>query len=204
MKSIAILGAGGHGAVVAETALSCGWSKITFFDDNADISQKKIKIEGDSRLLEKHVKKFDGIHIAIGDNDSRMEKILFFQSLGINSEIIVHPSAVVSPSAIVQSGAALLAGVVVCANAKIGYGTILNTSSTIDHDCNIGKGCHISPGVNIAGNVVIGDNTWVGIGSSVIQNITIGSSVVIGANSAVIENIEDKKTAVGVPCKVIN
>ena len=34
MKSIAILGASGHGKVVAEIAELCGFDSIIFFDDN--------------------------------------------------------------------------------------------------------------------------------------------------------------------------
>ena len=30
---LAIFGAGGHGKVVAETALASGWQEITFYDD---------------------------------------------------------------------------------------------------------------------------------------------------------------------------
>ncbi len=33
MKRLAILGASGHGKVVAEIAELCGWGKIHFFDD---------------------------------------------------------------------------------------------------------------------------------------------------------------------------
>ena len=33
MKSLAILGASGHGKVIAETAHLSGWTEIIFFDD---------------------------------------------------------------------------------------------------------------------------------------------------------------------------
>jgi hypothetical protein len=33
MKRLAILGASGHGKVVADTALSAGWAEVVFFDD---------------------------------------------------------------------------------------------------------------------------------------------------------------------------
>ena len=32
MKTLAILGASGHGKVVADTALSSGWDDVVFFD----------------------------------------------------------------------------------------------------------------------------------------------------------------------------
>jgi len=33
MKRLAILGASGHGKVVADTAECCGWQAVEFFDD---------------------------------------------------------------------------------------------------------------------------------------------------------------------------
>lgn len=33
MRKLAILGAGGHGKVVADTAECCGWEEVFFFDD---------------------------------------------------------------------------------------------------------------------------------------------------------------------------
>lgn len=33
MKKLAVLGARGHGKLVADTAESCGWTEIVFFDD---------------------------------------------------------------------------------------------------------------------------------------------------------------------------
>ena len=36
MRSLAILGRGGHGKVVAEAALLSGWKSISFFDDMKD------------------------------------------------------------------------------------------------------------------------------------------------------------------------
>ena len=204
MKSIAILGAGGHGNVVAETALLGQWSKVTFFDDNTELKTTDYEIAGDSELLRKHLSEFDGIHIAIGNNKDRMKSILSFQSDGVTCETIIHPSVIVSPSVKILSGSSLMAGAIVCSSTFIGSGVIINTSSSINHDCTISNGCHISPGVNIAGNVFIGESSWIGTGSSIIQDINIGKDTIIGAHSAVVSNIADEKTAFGVPCKVVD
>ncbi|MGL5126078.1 MAG: hypothetical protein ACRC6U_08900 [Fusobacteriaceae bacterium] len=47
----------------------------------------------------------------------------------------------------------------------------------------------------------MGSESWVGIGSTVIQGIEIGNSVIIGAGSVVIKDVSDKKKAYGVPAK---
>ena len=49
MKSIAILGASGHGKVVAEIAELCGFQKIVFFDDvKIDAIFESWEIHGDT------------------------------------------------------------------------------------------------------------------------------------------------------------
>ena len=35
-KSLLIIGAGGHGKVVAEVAAACGYDNISFLDDNRE------------------------------------------------------------------------------------------------------------------------------------------------------------------------
>lgn len=203
MKSLAILGASGHGKVVAEAAELSGWSNIVFFDDGFPQKQSNSKwaVIGTSEDLLLKLNEFDGVHIAIGDNYSRG---LFFSKLDSQKLVsIIHPSAVVSNMSHIGLGSIILAGAVVNADVSIGQGVIINTGATIDHDCVIGDFCHISPGANLAGNVIVGNNSWIGIGSAVIQKINIGTDVIIGAGSVVINSIPSSTTAVGVPCKVI-
>ena len=205
MKSLAILGASGHGKVVAETAELLGWSSICFFDDAYPKKHKhsKWQVLGNiSDLINDH-KKYDGVHVAIGDNKTRQEKILSLKENGISNISIIHPTAVISPSSVIGTGTAVFANVVVNAEVKIGEGAILNTSCSIDHDSVIGDYSHISPHVGVAGHIVLGQRSWLGIGSTVIQCITIGADTVIGAGSVVLQDIPAETIAVGVPCKVI-
>ena len=77
MKSLAILGAGGHGKVVAEAAELSGWRSIIFFDDKFP-NQKEIskwQIKGDSDDFVERAEQFDGIHVAIGNNVTRRKKL---------------------------------------------------------------------------------------------------------------------------------
>lgn len=199
MKRLAIIGASGHGKVVAEIAELLGWYSIDFFDAKwPGLSQiSKWPVIGDDREYMNRADEYSGVFVAIGDNLIRSQIIE-----QVEARIsLVHPSAVISSSAVLGKGVVVMAGAVVNADVRIANGCIINTGATIDHDCSIGAYCHISPGVNIAGGVTIGTKSWIGIGSSIIQCKTIGNSVVVGAGAAVISDIPDNVTAVGVPAK---
>ena len=60
---------------------------------------------------------------------------------------------------------------------------------------------HVSPGANLAGGVEIGENSWVGIGSQIIQLVNVGCGVTIGAGSSVIKNVPNFQTVVGSPAR---
>ena len=197
MKSLLIIGAGGHANTAFEIAQNSGcFSNINFLDDcfGSDlINFKKFKkrIIGKLDLIfSDEIRRFyESAFVAIGDNKLRSKLLEKLLNLGYNLPIIKHESAIVSRYAHIKSGSLLSANSVVQAFSKVETGSIINTSSTVDHDCDIGRCVHICPGVNIAGNVQVGNFSFIGIGSSVIQNIKIGENVVIGAGSKVFKDI---------------
>jgi sugar O-acyltransferase (sialic acid O-acetyltransferase NeuD family) len=201
-KTVVLIGAGGHGKVLAEIAESLGY-RVEFYDDHwpSVESNGGWAIKGTlSDYKAAHLRNASAV-VAVGDNSARERLQLTLPH--INSSLI-HPSAVVSPSATVGMGSVVMAGAVINADVKIGQGVIVNTGATIDHDSVIGDFAHISPQVALAGGVRIGRGAWVGIGSCVIQKIKIGAGARVGAGSVVINDIPDGVTAVGNPCKILN
>ncbi len=205
MKNLAILGASGHGKVVADAALCAGWDRIVFFDDNwLNLKNvNKMPIEGDESSFFSRAADFNGRVVAIGNNEQRFKKAVQLKDLGLALTTIVHPAAVVSQFSTLGSGCVIFAGAIINSNAKLGDYCIVNTGATIDHDCIIEDAVHISPGVHLAGDVRVGALSWVGIGASVRQKIKIGSHVMVGAGTVVIQDIEDYSTVIGVPGKKI-
>ncbi|VXC25720.1 Lipid carrier : UDP-N-acetylgalactosaminyltransferase [Pseudomonas sp. 9AZ] len=200
---LAILGASGHGKVVADTAECCGWQTVEFFDDAWPGLQTNAvwPVVGDSAVLMARLADFDGVAVAIGNNRIRHSKLLELRAAGACLVTLVHPAANVSRYAAIGQGAVVFAGTVVNAGACVGQGAILNTGCSIDHDCVLGDAVHISPGSRLAGGVQVGDLSWVGIGSSVRQLVRIGERVMVGAGSAVVSDIPDDVTVAGVPAK---
>lgn len=205
MRRLAILGASGHGKVVAEIALASGWGLVDFYDDAVPIktSLNDFQIVGNLDDLIDRSDSYNGFHVAIGDNRTRLFVLNKLLGLSLFCPNIIAPSAVVSQTASLGLGISIMANVVVNSKTIIDDGVILNTSCSVDHDCKISTGVHISPGAHLAGAVTVGSCSWVGIGSAIIQGKVIGHNSIIGAGSVVIKDIPDNVTAVGVPSKIV-
>jgi len=203
MKQLAILGASGHGKVVADTAECCGWQSIDFFDDAwPSLGHNGVwPVAGNMTRLIERFAEFDGVVVAIGNNSIRHAKLLQLRAAGASLATLVHPAASVSRYASIGFGSVIFAGAVVNADASVGMGAVLNTGCSIDHDCVLGEAVHISPGAHLAGGVHIGDESWVGIGASVRQLVAIGKRVMVAAGAAVVGDIPDDVTVAGVPAK---
>ncbi len=200
-----MLGASGHGKVVADTAQCCGWDQVDFFDDAwpGRAYNGGWRVVGDSAALHARVGQYEGVIVAIGNNAVRHAKLEALGSLGATLVSLVHPMACVSRYAIIGVGSVVFAGVVVNADARVGSGAILNTGCSVDHDCVLGSAVHVSPGARLAGAVRVGDRSWVGIGACVRQLISLGSDVVVGAGAAVVSDVPDGLCVVGVPAKTL-
>lgn len=204
MKRLAIVGASGHGKVVADTAELCGWEQIAFFDDafpHLEINGVWPVIGSFQDLLQQ-LSGFDAVFVAIGSNRVRLAKLSALLEKGADIATLIHPAACVSRYASIGLGSVILAGAVVNAYAEINLGCILNTHCSVDHDCVLGRAVHISPGGHLAGAVVIGEASWVGIGACVRQLVVIGRDVIVGAGAAVVCDVPDNVTFCGVPAQL--
>lgn len=202
-NKLMIIGAGGHGKVVANIAKLNGYKEIYFLDD--DVLKKyigKYQIIGTTKDIDKYKEEYD-FFVAIGNNDIRKNISLKLSNLNIRQPILVHPTAVIDETVQLSEGTVVMANAVINADTKISKGVIINTGATVDHDCSIGEYTHICPGVHIAGTVTIGSNVWIGIGCSLTNNISICNNTVIGAGGVVLKDVINKGTYVGVPTKKV-
>lgn len=203
-KKIIIIGAGGHGKVVADIAKLNGYKEIVFLDDDTSKQTNgNYKIIGTTQDIEKYKGAYD-FFVAIGNNKIREKLTNELRKMNITQTVLIHPTAVIDETVLLEEGIVVMANAVVNADTRLSRGVIINTSATVDHDCIINEFTHICPGVHIAGTVNIGKGVWVGIGSTLINNIDICDEVIIGAGSVVIKKIEEKGTYVGNPVRRIS
>jgi sugar O-acyltransferase (sialic acid O-acetyltransferase NeuD family) len=203
-KCLAVIGASGHGKVIAEIAELLGYN-VFFFDD---AYPEKLKVEHWSIngsfqdfLLEKNT--LAGAVVAIGNAKIREKILAQLHSNKIATPTLIHPSANVSKYAKVDDACVVMAGAVINAFTNVGKGCIVNSNAVVEHDCKLADFVHICPNSAVAGGTIIGERTWVGIGSSVRQMISIGADVLIGAGSVVVNDIPSGQTVVGVPAKAL-
>ena len=207
MSKLLIIGAGGHGKVVAEAAMSMKrWEAVVFLDDRYRELDGSLPwpVIGSLEPVAKNYTEYTDIVVAVGDGRKRLELLDRYIAQGFNAPLLIQAGAWISPSARLGAGSVVLAQAAVNASAQIGRGCIINTGASVDHDCVLGDGVHVCPGVHLGGEVTVGRLSWVGIGASVIQQVRIGEGVTIGAGAAVVSDVHDMHTVAGVPAKVIS
>lgn len=200
-NKLLIIGASGHGKVVADIAMKMNkWQGIAFLDDDENIeSSMGIEVIGKSSNFT-YINDYD-IFVAIGNNEIREEIQNQLEKAGASIPVLIHPDAVLGEQVELMSGTVVMAGVVINCCTRIGKGCIINTGATIDHDNVIEDYVHISPGAHLSGTVKIGKGTWLGIGSIVSNNVNIISGSKIGAGAVVVRGITEPGTYAGVPAR---
>nr|AOP02846.1 Sugar O-acetyltransferase [Streptococcus suis] len=199
MKKLAIIGASGHGKVVADIAEKNGYNDIIFLDDYSTGECAGYPIVGTSQNIEK-LSDFEFI-IAIGNNKIR-DRLL--NKLPPNKiATLIHPAAVISRRVQISEGTVVMAGAIINSDVSIGKGCIINTGSSVDHDCIVGDYVHVSVGAHVAGTVAIGSHTWIGAGATVVNNISITNDTMIGAGAVVVKDCRESGTYIGIPARFI-
>lgn len=200
MKKLAIIGASGHGKVIADIAVKNGYKEIVFLDDNPNVQEcAGFRVVGPSEDVDKY-SDYDVI-VAIGNASIR--KKIHKQVGEYRLTTLIHPQSVISRRVTIGKGTVVMAGAIINSDTKIGEGCIINTGASVDHDCNIGDFVHVSVGAHVAGTVIIGDGTWIGAGTTVSNNIVICSECMIGCGAVVVSNISESGTYVGSPVRKI-
>jgi len=204
-KKLLIIGASGHGKVVADIALQMNkWQSVSFLDDDETIKESMgIEVIGKAMDAINYISEYD-IFVAIGNNKIRERIQNELEIKGASIPTLIHPNAVIGVQVVLDLGTVVMAGVVINCCTKIGKGCIVNTGATIDHDNLIEEYVHISPGAHLAGTVKVGKGTWLGIGSVVCNNVNIPSDCITGAGAVIVKNLNDAGTYVGVPVRKID
>lgn len=190
-----MIGAGGHGKVIAEIAELRGERIDSFVDAN-----ESIKRLWQYPVVASFPEKSDRVVIAIGDNRVRKSISSAFHAHYI---CLFHPFSQISSRAKIGEGTVVIGGALINADARIGRHAIINTNSSVGHDVCLEDFVHIAPNVALAGHVHVGEGTFVGMGASVLPGIKIGKWCVIGAGSVVLQDVPDGATVTGNPARVI-
>ena len=151
MKSLLILGAGGFGQMVKETALQLGYEEVVFLDDAAfgkDVIGKCCDYTAKCEEYKRAV-------AAFGNNYTRLfwtDKLL---EAGYEVPAMVHPSAIVSPSAVLEDGCFIMQRAVVNTHTRVERAALVNSGAVVDHDSVVCAGAHVGLGSVVKANCTI-------------------------------------------------
>lgn len=199
MRKLAIIGASGHGKVVADIARRNGYKEIVFLDDDDSIH----KCGGYPVIGKSSEAGTIDADVIIGIGNAGVRKKIQESIPDEKLVTLIHPDVVVAEDVAIGKGTVVMAGAVINPGVRIGKGCIINTCSSVDHDCVVGDYVHIAVGSHLCGTVSVGSGTWIGAGAIVINNVSICPDCMIGAGAVVIKDINEEGTYVGIPAEKI-
>lgn len=205
-RHLVVVGAGGHGRVVAAAATAAGWKLLAFADQTlaggqlAGVSVLSGDVDNIARVA---AREGAAVIVAIGSNAARRRLQLSLESAGVELAVVVHPTAVVLDGAQVGNGSVVLARAMVGVDCRVGRGAIVNSGVVFEHDGHLGDFSHLSPGVVTGGEVRVGEGAHLGVGVSVRNRARIGEWSIVGVGAAVVTDLPERIIAYGVPARVM-
>ena len=204
---VIVIGAGGHGRVVADALRAAGRELLGFTD--ADSTRQGTRLDGllvlgGDEVLATHNVENVVLANGVGSIGVPTRRRAVHEALaadGWRFTTVLHPRATVSPHALLEEGAQVMAGAVVQPGAVIGVGSIVNTGALVDHDCVLGAHCHVAPGATLSGQVHLGAECHVGTGAVIVQGVRLGARTLVGAGAVVVSDYPGEVTLMGVPAR---
>ncbi|SFX01159.1 MULTISPECIES: acetyltransferase [unclassified Pseudomonas] len=204
VKSVVLIGAGGHAKVLLSLATSAGFDVIGVcapeFKSKEVKEWRGVEVLGDDGCIEQLDPAEVGLINGIGQvTHNNFREIIFkhYRAKGFSFPVLVHPCASVDSTANLGQGVQVMAGATIQADCDIGENTIINTRASIDHDCNVYANVHIAPGAVVCGGCTICEGAFVGAGATIVQSLTVGKNSVIGAGSVLVRSLPADRISLG-------
>ena len=171
-----IIGAGGHGAAIAEVIDALGWRIRCFVDPGRVAERQRLGIDILPEIPEGHLAQGLPVALGVGHNFQRQQLADQLVTQGAKPEnfpVLVHPSASVSGF------------------AQLDYGTVLLQGAKVGSAATVGRFCVVATGAVAAHDAKMRDFSFISI------------NAVLGASELGERTVESCSVAVGVPARVV-
>ena len=202
VKDLIILGAGVHGAEMAEIAerasnAGAPWRLRGFAvpDNRADMVGTTVNdypVLGTRQVLERHPD-----CCVVPDNEYR-------EPIGLPRERIanlIDPSAFVSRTARLGAGCVIYPHCFVGLNASLGDFVFMLAGAVINHDASLEDRVVVCSRVALAGGVHVEAGCYLGQGCTIRQNLRIGRDSLIGMGAVVVKDVPPASVMAGNPAR---
>ena len=189
-----IIGAGCHGALLAEAAeLSGAFEVVGFLDDALPVGKAVLNgavfgaIIGYISLdhLDRYRAACDQAIVAVGNNAVREKITQQLVDAGFDIATVIHPRAFVLPSAVVCSGSAVMAGAIVGTEARLGLASIVNCGALVDHHARVEDFGHLGVNASMAGGTRLARGAWMQAGTALGYGVEIPAGFGLAPGEAV-------------------
>lgn len=207
MKS-AIIGAGKYGEVYLTYLKEAGIDVVGFLEDDTTISNYVggLPVLGTTDCLPELKEKYgvEAIYCPLGNNRIRVKFLQQAKELGYHIPNYIHPSVILSPHAKLGNGIYILLGSHIMPFTEIEDYVMISMNVNVAHHNILRKGTFLSTGCNFGASIIAEENTYCGIGSTIMTGLhRLGKNCIIGAGAVVIRDVPDNAVMAGVPAKII-
>ena len=199
---VAVIGAGGHAAIVVSTLDEAGVEIAGLFDDNE--ATHGTSVLGYTVLGPPELACEMGVRRAIiGIGDNRVRRWMTERLATIEWITLIHPRAYVHPTARIGQGTVVMIDAVIRPYTRVGSHAIINTKAVVGHNCTVGDFAHLAGSAHMGGGSSIAEGGFVGLGAVLVPERHVGAWATVGAGGVVAHDIPPHTVAVGVPARVI-
>lgn len=187
MSGIVLIGAGGHGRVVAETCERLGVPLVAYADPHLASWLAVPHFSNENDAVAAHPHAGFALGLAGTSPEALIRRRAIFHALLPHARpvTLVHPDASRAGNARIGVGAQVMALARVAADAFVDDGAIINTGAIVEHGVRIGAFAHVAPGAIILGDASIGEAAMIGAGAIVLPGAVIAAGAMIKAGTRV-------------------
>ena len=206
MKHLIILGAGGMGKEIFDTAKHSKGFNIDYdikgFLDfpnsewNTNIYPPILGIE-DSYEIQPD----DVFTCSIGDVQLKRRICEKMKARGAKFQTLIYENAQINDNVTIGDGCIIDPYARIGADVKLGENCLIQTSAIVGHDAIIGDYCRLDCRSLLVGGVRLGNNVTIHTNAVISHNVSIGDNAIVAALSFVIRKVKKNTTVCGNPAK---